>query len=122
MAMTPGFAEFVVDLLTGLGPVEVKCMFGGGGVYLDGVMFGLIDDDVLYVRTDDVLAAELKAEGSSPWVYATKKDPGGRATTNWSMPVSAMDDPAQAVAIARRALDVAAGIRAAKGGKRTKRT
>lgn len=54
-------------------------MFGGAGLYREGVMFALLDDDVIYFRVDDALEADLKAQGSAPWVYSMKRD-GGVAT------------------------------------------
>ncbi len=36
------FHAFVRELFAGLGPVTVKRMFGGAGIYADGVMVGLI--------------------------------------------------------------------------------
>ncbi len=60
-----GFHEFVHELLEGLGPLRIRRMFGVAGVYAGEVMFAVIDDDVLYLKTDGALAAELDAEGSS---------------------------------------------------------
>lgn len=46
------FADYVVDLLQGIGPVTCKSMFGGFGIFLDGIMFGLIADGQLYLKVD----------------------------------------------------------------------
>ena len=46
------FAAFVEDALQPLGPVHIRAMFGGHGVFLDGMMFALIADDALYLKTD----------------------------------------------------------------------
>ena len=40
-----GFHAFVVELFAGLGPVRIRRMFGGAGVYAGEVMFALIDDE-----------------------------------------------------------------------------
>ena len=42
MSVSPEFRTHVLDLLSGLGPVTAKSMFGGAGLYLDGAMFALI--------------------------------------------------------------------------------
>ena len=47
MAVTEGFKDFVTELLSGVGPVTIRNMFGGAGVYADGVMFAIVADDVL---------------------------------------------------------------------------
>ncbi len=36
--------------MAGFGPVAVKRMFGGAGIYRDGLMFALVADDVLYLK------------------------------------------------------------------------
>lgn len=122
--MTPGFAAFVTELLEGLGPVSIRRMFGGAGVYADAVMFALIDEDVLYIKTDEALKAELAAAGSTPFVYTPNH--GARAGQPmdmgyWRMPEAALDEPDEAVMWARKALAVARAKAAAKP-KRKKRT
>jgi DNA transformation protein len=115
-----GFNDFVVELLEGLGPVRIRRMFGGAGVYAGEVMFGLIDDDALYLKTDEALRAELKAAGATPWIYS--RAPGKwEETSYWRLPESALDDPEEAVAWARKALAVAEA-KAASNPKRTRRT
>ena len=42
----------IVDLLQFIGPIESKSMFGGFGVFLEGLMFGLIVGSELYLRVD----------------------------------------------------------------------
>ena len=112
-----GFGDFVQELLEGLGPVRVKRMFGGHGVFADAVMFALIDEDTLYLKTDEPLRAELAAEGSVSWVYRGRR--GLEETTSyWRLPESALDDPDEAVAWARKALAVAYAKAAQKTPKR----
>ena len=53
MAAGTSFGEFLQDQLGSLGHVTVRRMFGGAGVYCDGLMFGLVSDDTLYFRVDD---------------------------------------------------------------------
>jgi DNA transformation protein and related proteins len=52
MAVTDGYKEFVRDLLSGFGPVTIRNMFGGAGIYADGVMFAILVDDTLYLNAD----------------------------------------------------------------------
>jgi len=104
------FHDFVRELLVGLGPVTIKRMFGGAGVYSDGAMFGLIADDALHLKTDEALRRDLTAEGSGPFVWTPTSGPkAGQAVemSYWRLPEAALDDPDEAVRWARRALDVA---------------
>jgi len=42
----------VVELMQPLGPVNAKGMFGGHGIFLEGLIFGLVADRVLYLKAD----------------------------------------------------------------------
>jgi DNA transformation protein len=61
------FEAFVVDQLAGLGDVTPKKMFGGVGLYCDGVFFGIIARDVLYLKADDHTRARFDAAGAKPF-------------------------------------------------------
>jgi DNA transformation protein len=67
MAVSDEFADFVVDQLSGWGDVSVRRMFGGAGLYCRGVMFGLIADDVAYLKVDDSNRKDFIKAGSSPF-------------------------------------------------------
>ena len=106
MAASASFVELVVDLLHGLGtPISVRRMFGGAGVYAEGVMFGLIAQDVLYLKADSTTAIMYQDEGLGPFVYAGKTKP--IAMSYWRVPERAMDDGDEMVLWARPALEVA---------------
>jgi DNA transformation protein len=57
------FTSYVVDLMQSIGPVNAKAMFGGYGIFLEGLMFGLVADSVLYVKVDKKTENEFKAKG-----------------------------------------------------------
>lgn len=69
MAPRSQFAALIEELLQPVGPVEVRAMFGGHGVFLDGVMFGLIADDELYLKVDDANRDRFAAAGLAAFVY-----------------------------------------------------
>src|SRR5579871_1824221 len=106
---------FAVDLFSGLGDVSARRMFGGAGLYAGSVMFGLVDDGRIFLKTDEALAADLRAAGAVSWAYVERKGPKAglsQETSYWSLPESALDDPDEAVAWARRALAVAVSKKA----------
>ena len=119
MALSPEFAEHLRDLFQGLGPIQTRRMFGGAGVYLGEAMFALIVDDTLYMKADEELAAAYTAEGSEPFSYETRSGP--RTLPGFMrLPDSALDDPDEALAWARRSLipaELAAQKRAAQKRK-----
>jgi DNA transformation protein len=66
------FVHYVVDLMQSVGPVHAKGMFGGYGIYLDGLMFGLIADSVLYLKADEDSENEFKDRGLEAFTYSKK--------------------------------------------------
>jgi DNA transformation protein len=104
MAQT-AFHAFVQELFGGMGPVSVRRMFGGAGIYAGDLMFALIDEDTIFIKADDELKAALAAEGSVAWTYT--RDGKTREMGYWRLPESALDDPEVAADWGRRALAVA---------------
>lgn len=111
------FHDYVKELFAGLGPVQIKRMFGGAGGYADGVMFLLLADDVIHIKVDDALKADLREEGCGPFVWTPQSGPRAGEAIDlgyWRLPDSALDDPDEAVDWGRRALAVAKAKAAAK--------
>ncbi len=69
MPESPGFVEFAVDLLSRLGPVRARAMFGGHGIYCGDLMIGLVDDDEVFLKTDELTRPAFVAAGCRCWVY-----------------------------------------------------
>ena len=63
------FASYVVELMQSIGSVYSKRMFGGYGIFNDGLMFGLIADSVLYLKADEQTEDEFKTKGLGPFTY-----------------------------------------------------
>ena len=122
--MSDSFHDFVKELFAGLGPVQIKRMFGGAGGYADGVMFLLLADDAIYLKADDALKAELDAEGCGPFVWEPQSGPRAGEKVDlgyWRLPDSALDDPDEAVVWGRKALAVAKAKAEAKKTKTRKK-
>jgi DNA transformation protein len=64
MTVSSGFSDMLIDVLGPLGRVSVRRMFSGAGVYRDGVMFGLVSDDVLFLKADAASKGAFEAEGA----------------------------------------------------------
>jgi DNA transformation protein len=92
-------------------PVSIRNMFGGAGVYADGVMFAILIDDTLYLKADEASGRNFAAEGKGPFTYRPK----GRAAvamSYWEIPERLLDDPDELAAWARRAYEVALAAKA----------
>ena len=66
MVASDSFAEFLREQLAPLGRVTLRRMFGKTGVFCDGVMFGMVTDNMLYLRVDDDNREAFEEARSSP--------------------------------------------------------
>ena len=112
MSASSGCIELVKDLLNDVGVVSVRRMFGGAGVYVDGLMIGLIADDVLYLKADDKTKPDFESEGLGPFTYTGKSKPV--EMSYWRAPERLLDSPDEMVDWARNALAAAKRAAAAK--------
>ena len=98
--------DCIRELFSAFGPVKVRRMFGGAGIYADEVMFALIADDAIYLKSDHKTAPAFDREGCGPFVCA-KKD-GQRAGMSYrALPQRLYDDPEELARWAAAALGVA---------------
>lgn len=111
------FMEHVVERLRLFGPVATRRMFGGWGIYRDGVFFALIADDTLFFKTDDACRAEFERLSPGPFTFEKR---GELVVTHYyAVPEEALDDAAVMARWAR--LGYAAALRAAKAPRRPRK-
>lgn len=79
------------ELLAPLGRITVRRMFGGAGLYADGLIVGLEVEGGLYLKIDDRTRAAFAEAGGSPFVYDGKGKP--IVMRYWTPPEEAMDSP-----------------------------
>ncbi|CAN7499866.1 TfoX/Sxy family protein [Pararhizobium sp. LjRoot255] len=80
----------IEEMFAALGPVTVRRMFGGKGIYFEGRILALeVDGDIL-LKADADSASEFEAAGSSQWAYDGKGKPV--KMPYWSIPDEAFDD------------------------------
>ena len=99
------FADQVVEQMALFAPVQAKPMFGGFGIYREGLMFALISNEQLYLKADDQSEAEFTREGLPPFTYESK---GKTARLRYhEAPPDVFDDPQRMAWWARLAYDCA---------------
>jgi DNA transformation protein len=99
------FADHVADVFRLFGPVEVRRMFGGYGVFRDGLMFALVSGDTLYLKADAQNAEDFEAQGLSRFEY---RRAGKTATLSYyAAPEAVMEDRVEAASWARRSFEAA---------------
>jgi DNA transformation protein len=102
--------EFIRELFSQFRPVTVKRLFGGAGVYCEGLMFALVFDGAIFLKVDEASIPNFEREGSRPFVYTRAKSPGrvGRHSLSyWRLPERLYDEPDELAVWAARALAIA---------------
>jgi len=98
--------ERIAELFAVYGAVVVRRMFGGAGVFADGLMIALVVDGVIYLKADARTVPQFEREGLAPFSYRTKD--GTRSLASyWRMPERMYDDPEELAIWARRAFEAA---------------
>jgi DNA transformation protein and related proteins len=115
MAVSQTYREFVLEQLSRVTPVTGKSMFGGVGIYAQGLFFALIADDRLYFKVDNTTRPDFEQRGMEPF------RPFGEdsAMGYYEVPVDVLEDVNQLEAWVKKAVDVAAAAKSSKN-KRSK--
>jgi DNA transformation protein len=105
-------ADSIRDLFQELGPVRIRRMFSGQGIYAGERMFALEAGGEIYLKADEANRDAFEAAGSRPFVYEAK---GRTMTINyWLMPGEGLDDPSEAARWGRIAVEAAMRAAAVK--------
>ncbi|CAN5134547.1 hypothetical protein BH09PAT2_BH09PAT2_10610 [soil metagenome] len=85
------FVDYILqDVLSHIPGISSRAMFGGHGIYKDGVIFGLIANDVLYFKVGESNISDYEKAGSQPFTYS-KKDGKATAMSYWGLPESVFE-------------------------------
>jgi DNA transformation protein and related proteins len=104
--------DAISDLFSGLGPVSIRKLFGGKGIYYDDVIVAIELRGELMLKGDAILAPELEAEGCTQWTYSHAKTGKLVSMPYWTVPDGAVDDPDVMADWARKSFE--AGRRTAR--------
>lgn len=120
MAISPEYREFLLDQLAPFGPVSIRRMFGGAGIFRDGLMFALVADDTLYLKVDATNQADFEDRGMEPFTYLRKSKPA--SLRYYEVPADILEDPQDLLPWAEKAFAVALmASRAKSPGKKRRR-
>ena len=110
MAVSESYRDFVLEQLGRVMPVTGKSMFGGVGLYADGLFFALIAEDRLYFKVDDTTRSDFERLGMEPF------RPFGEdsAMGYYEVPVDVVEDQMQLAPWMRQAINVAADAKRRK--------
>ena len=107
--------DHIAELFAGFGPVAVRRMFSGAGIFAEGLMIALVVDGVIFLKADERTIPQFEREGLKPFSYRTSD---GARTLNsyWRMPERLYDEPDELAGWARSAME-AARRAGGKGGR-----
>ena len=112
------FVDYLTEVFEQFGTIRARRMFGGHGVYHNELMFGLIADDVLYLKADDQSAKLFTDRGLSQFEYVKNGKP--MKISYYTAPEEIFDDPEVAKVWALHAYEAA--MRSRKPTRKTKKT
>jgi DNA transformation protein len=112
------FVDDLLDRLEPLGKLRARKMFGGTGLYCDGIFFGLVAGDVLYFKVDAENLAPYEEAGMAR--FRPFEDRGGSSLGYYEVPLEVQERPARLVEWARAALAAARRRDATKTKTKTK--
>jgi DNA transformation protein len=104
--------ERIAELFDGLGPVSIRRMFGGKGIYHQGVIIAVVLRGELLLKADAESGPDFAAAGAQQWTYTGSRHGKAVAMPYWTVPDGALDDPDEMTVWARKAYE--AGLRAGK--------
>jgi DNA transformation protein len=93
------------DLFDDFGPVSLRRLFSGEGIYSGGIIIGIVIDDRIYLKTSEATRPAFTAEGCKPFYF--RKDGKRIASSYYAIPDRLYDDPAELAQWARDAETVA---------------
>ena len=104
MSVSPEYQEYVTEQLSAVGYIAAKKMFGGVGLYADGIFFALLADDVLYVKVDDTNRQDFEQAGMGAFRPYPDKT---RSMQYFEVPVEVLEDAEELYNWAGKSITVA---------------
>jgi DNA transformation protein len=116
VAVQPRFLDYVLEQLAGLSALRSNRMFGGVGLYSEGLFFGLIDDDTLFFKTGDLNIAAYQTRNMPRFMPFPDRP---EAVLGYhQVPADVIEDSETLVDWARQSVAVARGAQARKAAKK----
>ena len=99
------FIEFLRETFEEFGTIDARKMFGGYGIYHEGIMFALVEKNILYLKADETTKKLFQSQGLTPFQYAR----AGNVVklSYYQAPEEVFDDRGKAAVWAQRAYEVA---------------
>lgn len=99
------YENYILDLLLPLGGITIRKMFGGLGIYKDGVFFALIANNVLYFKVDKFTQINYTSFSSKPFTYTRNNKV--IALSYWELPINILENQTKLAEYVKNALQAA---------------
>jgi DNA transformation protein len=103
------FIDYLHEVFAEFGPISIRRMFGGHGVYFDDMIIGLISKDTLYLKVDKESAPLFQEHGLEQFSYPKGEQRVGMSY--YLAPEEALEDPSEMRAWAQLAYEAALRVR-----------
>ena len=118
MPVSEEYRNYILERLECVGEVTARKMFGGLGLYLDGVFFALAADNILYFKVDDINLPDYEARGTGPF------KPFGENSYSMSyyeVPAEILEDDEALAIWANKAYDAALRSKSRRSGTKRRK-
>ena len=88
MPVNEEYLKYIQDQLTEFGEIDIKRMFGGIGIFKDGLMFGKIGGGTFRLKVDESNRKQFEDRGMNPF-HSDKKKKG---MPYWEVPHDILED------------------------------
>ena len=109
------YVTYVIELMQPIGPVQAKRMFGGHGIFLEDLMFGLVTDNILYLKADNESENEFISQGLEAFSY--QKQGKTQTLSYYQAPEESLEDSDEMYVWANKAYGAALRAAAKKSEK-----
>ena len=100
------FVEYIIgDQLGEFHGMSSRAMFGGFGIYREGIIIGIVVSDELYLKVDETNRAKYEAMGSAPFEYE-KKDGKRMSMSYWKIPAEVIEDRERLCELANNSYEI----------------
>ena len=98
MNVSPEYLNFVMEKMSPVGDIKSRAMFGGYGIFHEGLMFALISEDILYFKVNESNRDMYQKAHSKPFPHGI---------SYWEVPTDVLEENARLHEWAKISMEIA---------------